>query len=362
MWPDAALGYVVDMRPRFFPSFVNDRFGDPVVYVDFSMERRAVLFDLGRIDALSTRSVLQLSDVFISHAHIDHFIGFDHLLRLFVGREKRLRFYGPAGFTDRVEAKLNAYTWNLSDRYSANLVFSVTEAHGDGSGCCAEFSLKNRFKREAEREVTFAGGVLLEEPSLTVTYADLEHRTPCLAFAIEEKEHVNIWKNRLDALGLAVGPWLNELRAAVYEKRSDETLIDVQRVSSGRTRRPLGDLRRKVVSATPGQKIAYVTDAAHSPQNVDAIIRLAKGADILVIEAVFTDADESRAEERAHLTASQAGGIARKAGVKRLEPFHFSPRYAPDETILLREAEDAFGGGACLEGGFSKRGMHQNGR
>jgi ribonuclease Z len=79
---------------------VNDRFGDPALYVDFLLEKRAMLFDLGDIHALPGRNILRLTDVFVSHAHIDHFIGFDHLLRLLVGRNKRLRLYGPAGFID----------------------------------------------------------------------------------------------------------------------------------------------------------------------------------------------------------------------------------------------------------------------
>jgi len=34
--------------------------------------------------------------------------------------------------------------------------------------------------------------------------------------------------------------------------------------------------------------------------------------------------------------------LARQAGVKRLVPFHFSPRYGGEEERLRREAEDAF--------------------
>ena len=132
------------MRPRFYPSLVNDRFGDPAVFVDFLMERRAILFDLGDIAALPPRAVLRLSDIFVSHAHIDHFVGFDRLLRLLVGRARQVRLYGPAGYIDRVEAKLNGYTWNLADRYEADLVFIVTEVPGDGPAARARFRLTRR--------------------------------------------------------------------------------------------------------------------------------------------------------------------------------------------------------------------------
>ena len=338
------MRYEGDMRPRFYPTLVNDRFGDPAVFVDFLMERRAVLLDLGDISALPARSVLRLSDVFVSHAHIDHFVGFDRLLRLLVGRDRRVRLYGPTGFVDRVEAKLAAYTWNLAGRFRTDLVFSVTELRGCGRAGRARFRLSTRFAREPEDEVAAPGGLLLDEPSLSVRAAELEHRTPCLAFALAEPEHVNIWRNRLDELGLAIGPWLARLKAAIFRGLPDDTPMEVRRRSGETGTLPLGFLKGKLVSITPGQRVAYVTDAAPSPANRAAIVDLARGADILFIEAVFPEADTALAADRAHLTAAQAGEIARLAGVARVEPFHFSPRYAGQETRMLAEVDDAFRG------------------
>jgi len=51
------------MKPLFHPSLVNEPFGDPGVYVDCLFEKRAVLFDLGDIRALSPRKILRLTDV-----------------------------------------------------------------------------------------------------------------------------------------------------------------------------------------------------------------------------------------------------------------------------------------------------------
>ena len=60
--------------------------------------------------------------------------------------------------------------------------------------------------------------------------------------------------------------------------------------------------------------------------------------------AAFLDRDRARAEERAHLTARQAGELARMAKVKKLQIFHFSPKYEKEGDLLEREAAEAFGG------------------
>ena len=104
---------------------------------------------------------------------------------------------------------------------------------------------------------------------------------------------------------------------------------------------PLGTLRR-VLTVTPGQKVAYVTDVADTPANRAAIIRLARNADLLFIEAAFTQADTALAAERAHLTTATAGSLAREAGARRIEPFHFSPRYSGLEAHMMDEVMTAF--------------------
>ena len=105
----------------------------------------------------------------------------------------------------------------------------------------------------------------------------------------------------------------------------------------------LGALRA-VLTVTPGQKIAYVTDAADTPANRKAIIALIQDADLLFIEAAFAEADAAIAAERAHLTTAAAGRIAREAGVRRVEPFHFSPRYTGEDERMLNEVMAAFAG------------------
>ena len=99
-----------------------------------------------------------------------------------------------------------------------------------------------------------------------------------------------------------------------------------------------------MLTVTPGQKVAYVTDAADTPANRAAILSLAQNADLLFIEAAFAQADAALAADRAHLTTTTAGRLAREAGVRWIEPFHFSPRYNGQETDMLAEVMTAFAG------------------
>jgi len=337
--------YNAAMRPLLHPSLVNGRFGDPALFVETLFEKRAILFDIGDISGLPPRKILRLEQVFVSHAHIDHFIGFDHLLRGLVGRAKTVRLYGPIGFIDQVHHKLNAYRWNLVGGFKFDLVFVVTEVGFDLAFHTAKMRLKNAFAVEASDGGNLNNGVIYGEPMFRVTTALLEHRTPCLAFAIEEAAHVNVWKTRLNEWGLPIGPWLHELKHAVVESRPDDYPIRVGLRSETANERvmPLGELR-SAVTVTPGQKVAYVTDVADTPGNRQAIIRLARNADVLFIEAAFADADATLAAERAHLTTTAAGSIARAAAVRRVEPFHFSPRYSGQDARLLKEVMAAFAG------------------
>ncbi|NIY14360.1 MAG: ribonuclease Z, partial [Nitrospinaceae bacterium] len=106
----------------------------------------------------------------------------------------------------------------------------------------------------------------------------------------------------------------------------------------------LGTLKEKLVTITPGQKIAYITDTVYTPENVPRIVNLIQGADLLFCESPFIAEEEDRARERCHLTTRQAGLLAREAGVRQLRTFHFSRRHSHQPDRLVREAEDAFHG------------------
>jgi len=333
------------MSPRFHPQLINDRFGDPGVYIEFMFEKRAILFDLGDLTPLSTRKLLRISDVFVSHMHMDHFCGLDRLIRVLLGRDRRLRLYGPAGIIEAVGHKLAAYTWNLVERYGSDLVLDVAELRPGRQLRTVGFRSRTAFAPEGERIVDLESDRLLEETGFSVSAAILDHGIPCLAFALEERAHVNIWKNRVAESGLGVGSWLRNLKEAILRGDGDNTVIRARWKEDGSVRErslPLGDLRGDIAIVTDGTKIAYVVDAAPSQDNIREILDLADSATTLYIETAFLDADADRARERNHLTARQAGEIARRAGVQKLVTLHYSPRYEGRADELKQEAERAF--------------------
>lgn len=335
------------MTRRFVPELLNEPFGDPGAYVGFTFSRRAVLFDLGDLSALPARKLLRVSDVFVSHMHIDHFIGFDRLLRHLIGRDRTVRLCGPPGFADAVQHKLAAYTWNLAPRYEARLHFVVNELVAPERMRMTQFRLQSAFRPKVMGEVEIEDGVVLAEPDLRVRAAILDHGTPCLAFALEESERINVWRNEVEALGLSVGPWLTELKDAMRRGAPDDTPIRVRRQADDETSEevlPLGELARKVTRRQSGEKIAYVVDVRHTPENTSRIVELVRGADTLFIETAFLDEAASLAAERNHLTAGQAGSIARQAGAKHIVPFHFSPRHSDEAEQLHEQALAAFNG------------------
>jgi len=256
------------MTPSIYPQLVNDRFGASALYVDLKFERRTILVDLGNLHGLPPKKILRVSDIFVSHTHIDHFIGFDQVLRVLLGRERDVRIVGPAGIIDRVEHKLGGYSRNLVDRFLTDLAFHVTELHEGGETERATFRLKEAFRRTDESQTKLTPDVFQEDAMFKFRAGVLDHDIPYLSFAIEERVHVNVSEPDLAALDLAVGPWLRDLKHAVLTDKPDDTVIQTVTVTGGKRRGlPLGMLRETVLTVTRCQKIAYVVDVRDTPSS-----------------------------------------------------------------------------------------------
>jgi ribonuclease Z len=325
------------MKTSLRPRLLNGQTGDPALLVTLRWQGRSLLLDLGRISHTPAAVLLPIEAVFVSHTHMDHFMGFDQLLRVFLARDTCLRLYGPEGLADCVAGKLAGYTWNLTEEYGFTIEVTEIGAHEMRAW---RFPARERFRREplgAPRPFT---GVALADEAFTVEAAPLDHKIVSMAWAVTERTHLNVRADALAAAGLRPGRWLSVLKTAVRSGHPDDTPIEV----APGDRRTVGELREALIVATPGQKIAYVVDALFSQRNARAIVRLAAGADLFFCEAPFLEEDLEQAARRYHLTARQAGALGRAARVRRLEVFHFSPRYEGRYAEILAEAQAEFAG------------------
>ena len=330
------------MRPSFHPRLINGPFDDPGLFIPFQFQHRALIFDLGDINSLAAKDVLKISHAFVSHTHMDHFIGFDRLLRLSLGREKNISLYGPPGFLKNVAGKLAGYAWNLADKYNYPLSLQITEVHPQHT-LCRKYHCAKKFQSAQDPVQQPFSGILYQEPAFEVSAVILDHNIPCLGFSIKERFHVNIIKNGLENLGLSPGPWLTEFKQALYNQVDPTANFEVKSDRRKTARQfSLGALTDKIARITPGQKITYITDVVDSAANSEKIVEIAKGSDHLFIEAVFLDQDRELAEKKHHLTARRAGQLAALAQVKQFTVFHFSPRYTGMEQQLREEAWAAY--------------------
>ncbi len=332
------------MRPSFHPRLVNDPFDDPALFIPFFLEKRALLFDMGDLHRLAPKEILKITHAFVTHTHMDHFVGFDTLLRIFLGRQKTLHLFGPPGFLANVEGKLAGYTWNLVKNYPDGFALKVTEVHSDHT-LTKVYHCEKAFGSKHLPEKSSFEAILVKEPAFSVQAIHLDHKIPCLAFRVEERFHVNIMKDGLERLGLPVGPWLSKFKKALHDEHDPQGSFQVAWKDDGKEEMltfRLCDLADQICRVTAGQKIVYVVDVAFSPENAERIVDFARNADQLFIEAAFLDTQADVARRKYHLTAKQAGTVARKAGVKQFTLFHFSPRYSHTANLLQQEASRAF--------------------
>lgn len=327
------------MRPTFLPRLVNGPLFDPVVFVRLLNRRRALLFDCGRIEGLSNREILSLEAVFVSHTHMDHFMGFDHILRTILHREEPLHMYGPEGILDKVIARLGSYTWNLTAEYL--LEVTVHEVRPSEIIVCSA-SARDGFRPAPPVSIPRSGSVIASHERYSVDGVLLDHNVPCLGFVLKEPFHIHVKADALAEGGYMSGPWIGELKDRILADSMDDD-VNVS-TTSGMDARKVADLMQELVIISEGQKLAYVTDIRASDANTDTIELLARGTDILFIEAYYLSDREKEAMQKAHLTARQAGTIARRMGAKKVVPMHISPRYHDRVDEVMKELEAAKNG------------------
>ncbi len=314
---------------------LNGALGDPQLHLRLRHQRRSLLFDLGDGARLPARLAHQVSDVFVSHAHMDHISGFLWLLRARVGVRGRCRVYGPPGLAVRLQHLIDGIHWDrIGDRGPR---FAVAELHGRRLRL---FALQaGRAGPVLFGEHAAVAGTVLDEPAFRVRAVTLDHGIPVLAYAFEAPVQINVRRERLRQQGLEPGPWLNELKDRILARRY------AARISlPGGRRATVAALQAELVLVSPGSKLAYATDFADTPANRRRLIGLADGAHTLFCEATFLAADAEYARRTGHLTATACAQIAAAARVRHLVPFHFSRRYEKEPARVYTEIARLFPG------------------
>ncbi|MEH2458985.1 ribonuclease Z [Nostoc sp.] len=259
------------------------------------------LFDCGEATQhqiiRSELKISQLSRIFITHMHGDHIFGLMGLLATcgLAGNVERIDIYGPPGLNDYIQA---------ASRYSYTHFSYPIKVHA------------------------IRPGVIYEDDDFTVSCANLHHRITAFGYRVAEKDRSGRFDvEKAKALQIPPGQIYGQLKRGETVTLADGRVIDGTQLCG---------------PTEIGRKIAYCTDTIYC----DGAVELAHDADVLIHEATFAHQDADMAFQRLHSTTTMAAQTALTAGAHRLIMSHFSPRYAPGNTLelkdLLKEARAIF--------------------
>ena len=238
----------------------------------------------------------RLAAVFITHLHGDHFNGLPGLLST-MGLDQRTRdlgLTGPQGIGDYL---------NMLERLRVMFLTYPLQL--------AEFGSLSRLT------------AVYETSEYSVSALALDHRLFAIGYRIDERPRPGRFDvEKARSLGVPEGPLWGRLQSGEDVRLDGATVVHSSDV--------LGPPRQ-------GKSVAYCLDTRPCAMSVE----LARGVDLLIHEATYTEEFGTEAQRYGHSTAAQAARTARDAGAHRLLITHFSTRY-PDSTPLLQEARAIF--------------------
>ena len=326
---------------------VNGLSGDPAVCVTFTQAGESLLFDAGSLESMSNREILKIRVVAVSHTHVDHFIGFDRLIRVNVPHFRVVEVIGPTHITKQVQAKLMAYTWNLLE--PDQITFIVHEVDRSGNVKSSRLSNNHYFSIEGLQETAGDDGVatipLQARGQYILRATVVDHGTDVLAFELKLPDSLNVSKEALAQSGLTAGPWIAQLQKMAGSGDLSGTISILDREED------VAQLAAKILRPRSGASLVYVTDMQFNARNLARIKKLAGVVvDCLICETNYRVQDHAKALAKAHLTTRQAALIAASIGAKELQIFHVSNIYAGDIETSQRESQNCFLEAMALSG------------
>lgn len=323
---------------------INGLDGDPALYVQPTQSSDCLLIDAGSLERLSNRELLKIRVLAITHTHLDHFIGFDRLLRVNVPHFRTLEIIGPLGIVSNVRGKLQGYSWNLLIPGQLNFVVHEIDRCGKAQAFC--LTNANGFQPQPmgiydDDELGLSGQScsvkLTTVNDFNINAVVVDHGIDVLAYCVSMPPSMAVSKTALDKLEIKPGPWISDLqRKASAGDLSG--IIDVFGVQLNAE-----TLASQILERRPGERFIYVTDMVFSQENVNRIQGLSNlQVDLLVCESNYVKADREKAISKRHLTTYQAALIAAAIRAKKLQIFHVSNIYGGNLEPSQREAADAF--------------------
>lgn len=322
------------------PTFFAGQLDDPVLLVRVRPQGRNLLVDCGQIHHLAKRVLKGVEAIFVSHAHMDHFMGIDTFIRHNHVSPRTFDIFGPPGLAGRMAHKLAGYDWNLTEDYWCN--FRVHEVHpatsehweligADGFPC--------RFTGRTVRpdRVIYQGDYLRVEAELC------DHKIPTLAFRLTEREAFAVDVEKLRQAGLVPGPWLRELKRRFCHNELTAGPLRVLRQAAGgawteyiaNPATLFAEIRRPIAPAS----IGYLTDVGFTLENRQKIHSLLRGVTLLVCECSYLAAERDKARISFHLCSSDLNELVRDLQPACLLPMHLSKSYVGRGARLYEELD-----------------------
>ena len=313
---------------------VNGSIGDPVLYLDYPGSDNAILFDGGENCALTKQQLADLEAVFVTHHHIDHFIGLDRIVRANLDTDKTLHIYGPVNTIRKVYDRVKSYEHPFFP--FMQLVMEIHELNGT-TETIGRIECKKKFAPPELETRPWAGPVCYENEHLQVEAVAVEHTVPCLAFALVERTGFHPDPEKLAKGMLRNGPWIQETLRLLRNEAPATTMLDIQ---AGRF--PLSALAEQYFTKSEGARVAYITDTFWAESIRADLVKLARGAWRLYCDSFYAKAQTKEANKHKHMQAPQSGELAKTAKVEQLVLIHFSSRYVGKYEMLIEEAGTVF--------------------
>lgn len=305
------------------PSFFAGLLDDPVLLVKVRPVGRSLLFDCGQIQHLAKRVLKGIDTIFVSHGHMDHFMGVDTFVRNVLVSPRTFTLFGPPGLAAKLHHKLAGYDWNLAEPFWCTL--QVREVHAK-SIVSWRLPGPQGFPCLPAGEERRRGKSVFRHPYLQVEAALCDHKIPVLAFRCRERPAFAVDEELLHRAGLLPGPWLAELKRRFYERFVDTGPLSVLRSgAAGAEPGTVTDARalyRCIRSDTETASIGYVTDVGFTDENLSRLTGLLQGVTLLVAECAFLREDEAKARASHHLCTSDINRL-----LDRLRPAYFMPMH-----------------------------------